>query len=313
MVNPPYGERIEVAGKAAGAHAIARPPGRREPGSRAAAAPAGAPRPGRRATATRRATSSRAWPRTGSTPTPRTPPAGRLDPQPRHAPAERDAAEGVAPRADVERADRVPPVPLRPRRRLGARPRRRRSALGLRPAYACRRRSARPSQASSASGAVSARSDARAEADRHEAAAQRQRVLLGCEPAFGSAQARSGRGRQHRRRQASGRAARPDGAPLRAKLSSQRAPPRPAVCDLVQPSLQAQRRCDPRHAGAAALLGCRRCYRLPVAAARLGALAGQAHHRAGAEQRLHRGGAELGLPSRPRHPCARWPVSRCPR
>ena len=49
---------------------------------------------------------------------------GRLDgvdPEPRHAPAERDAAEGVAPRADVERADRVPPVPLRPRRRLGAR------------------------------------------------------------------------------------------------------------------------------------------------------------------------------------------------
>ena len=36
-------------------------------------------------------------------------------------PAERDAAEGIAPRADVERADRVPAVPLRPGRRLGAR------------------------------------------------------------------------------------------------------------------------------------------------------------------------------------------------
>ncbi len=46
----------------------------------------------------------------------------RLDPEPRHAPSERDAAEGVASRADVERADRVPAVPLRPRRRIGARP-----------------------------------------------------------------------------------------------------------------------------------------------------------------------------------------------
>src|SRR5205814_6410945 len=64
------------------------------------------------------------------------PPRGldRVDPQPRPAPAERDAAEGIAPCAALERADRVPPVPLRPDRRLGARSpgrrRRERRALG---------------------------------------------------------------------------------------------------------------------------------------------------------------------------------------
>ena len=105
MLNPPYGERIEVGGKArrrggtaparlgrgpGDAERLLRPP--RRPLEEGLHRP-----PGR---------------------------LDRLDPQPRHAPAERDAAQGVAPGAAVERADRVPAVPLRPGRRLGARPER---------------------------------------------------------------------------------------------------------------------------------------------------------------------------------------------
>ena len=79
MLNPPYGERIEVAGKAG------RWPARRRPAPEAAtrARPAGDARLGR-ATGRRRATSSPASRRTGRT---LTPPSGRLDrvdPQPRH-------------------------------------------------------------------------------------------------------------------------------------------------------------------------------------------------------------------------------------
>jgi 23S rRNA G2445 N2-methylase RlmL len=93
MLNPPYGERIEVAGKA---HAAALRDSDREGGGRMRLL-------------------RRAWPRTGSayyagwT-------AWLLSPDMKLPGA--DAAEGQQPaRADVERADRVPAVPLRAGRR----------------------------------------------------------------------------------------------------------------------------------------------------------------------------------------------------
>jgi hypothetical protein len=136
MVNPPYGERIEVAGKARqGA------PPRREAlarhDARAPARPSGddahdaGPEAARRRAGERPRRAERFLPAPGSALEARLHRAPRrldgVDPEPRHEAAERDAPEGIAPRADVERADRVPPVPLRPRRRLGAR---RRQGLG---------------------------------------------------------------------------------------------------------------------------------------------------------------------------------------
>ena len=117
MVNPPYGERIEVAGKAR--------QGTPRGGDDAPGSPRGAPRRSDDEPSSDRDAPSDFFPRLAAhwkhayTAAP-----GRLDgldPEPRHAPAERDATEGITPRADVERPDRVPPVPLRPRRRLGAR------------------------------------------------------------------------------------------------------------------------------------------------------------------------------------------------
>ncbi len=100
MLNPPYGERIDV-GRQGGAGAIgdAR---RRQPRDWPT-------------------TSSPVWRRTGSAPTRRIPPAGRawvLSPDLKLPSAH--AAEGIAPRADVERTDRVPAVPLRPGRGVDA-------------------------------------------------------------------------------------------------------------------------------------------------------------------------------------------------
>ena len=124
MVNPPYGERIEVGGKAAGRRRDAASSDR-DDAERLLRPPGGA----------LEARLHRAPGRLDG-----------LDPEPRHAPAERDAAEGIAPRADVERADRVPPVPLRPRRRLGARRAPRSRPRRPRPARPARRCAAYQSQ-----------------------------------------------------------------------------------------------------------------------------------------------------------------------
>ena len=121
MVNPPYGERIEVAGKAGSAARRARGPLRGDDDGRGA----GPRRPHAGEPASDRDAPSDFFPRLAAHWKHAYTGASRrldgVDPEPRHEAAERDAPEGIAPRADVERADRVPPVPLRPRRRLGAR------------------------------------------------------------------------------------------------------------------------------------------------------------------------------------------------
>ena len=111
MINPPYGERIDVAGKAArpaaheqtheqarDRHANERHDNKDLPDD--FFAPPGHSLETRLHPAPRRLDGLRA--------------------EPRHETAECDAAEGVAPGADVERADRMPLVPLRPGGRFGA-------------------------------------------------------------------------------------------------------------------------------------------------------------------------------------------------
>ncbi len=101
MLNPPYGERIEVLGKAASHGRAQRAAIGRGPQHAAGLLP-----PARRALEARL----------------HRPDAGldRLGAEPRHEAARRDAPGRVAPHADVERADRVPAVSLRSRRGVDA-------------------------------------------------------------------------------------------------------------------------------------------------------------------------------------------------
>ena len=146
----------------------------------------------------------------------------------------------------------------------------------------------------------------RARPARSRAAAPR--FLLGREPAFRAAQHEQA-GARHRR--GSGRAAPPGGA--RASRRGSAASARrgtAAVVELAQPGLEARSAAAiARHASPAALLARRRRHRLPVALARLGALAGQAHHRALADAAAAAPRRRARSPSRPARPCARWPGS----
>ena len=175
--------------------------------------------------------------------------------------------------------------------------------------HSWRLRSARPSQASSASGAVSARSMRGPSETGTKPRAQRR-------PLPRRARARLP-GRSARRagapgRRGSGRAAPPGGARHRARLSTQRGA---AAAAAPSSRSQASKRSgtgDARHAGAPALLARRGRDRLPVARAaprrarRPGAPPSARRPAAGSPRRRARS------PSRPARPCARWPACRRP-
>ena len=187
MVNPPYGERIEVAGKAA--RAAARRTGERPRRAERFLRPP------------RRALEARLHRAPGGM--------DGLDPEPRPEAARCDAAEGIAPRSDVERADRVPPVPLRSGRRIGATPRPPNRLTGV--------SSARPRFIADASAARSRAGRARP-----------ARRAAPCRRA-----ARAGRGRPATKPRASAAlssaGARPPSGPLRTTSSRPRTAPRRIV------------------------------------------------------------------------------------
>ena len=288
MINPPYGERIEVAAASA---RLARA-GRR-PACRATR-----PRTGRR-----RATSSPASRRTGRSaytghpagwtawmlsPDMSLPSAMRLK-ESRRVPMWNGPIECRLFRFDlVAGSARGKARPKRPRRRL-----RERAALGTasgRPTvHSCRLRSAKPSQASSASGAVSARSVREPSETGTKPRRGPRASSSGASPPSGPLSTRRpaaiAAGRIVQRRRAAG-GIRQAQHPARARAA--------AASSSRSQALEADRHGDARHANPTALLARRRRHRLPVAPARLGALAGQAQHRALADQRLQRRGAELG-------------------